>query len=82
MTTKNEVLAMASTGEGCLGRAAPSEPVFVLRAQDQFAPALIESWAAKVDVAKGAPTTKAKKARALAHQMRAWQELNSCKVPD
>lgn len=82
MTTKAEALALAEKGEGCLGKALPSEPVFILRAQDRFAPDLIEAWSHKVDVAKGAPTTKAKKARALAHQMRAWQEMNGSKVPD
>ena len=82
MTTKAQVIELANEGKGCLGKAALDEPVFVLRAQDKFAPDLLESWSHKVDVAKGCATEKGRKARALAHQMRAWQEMNSCKVPD
>jgi hypothetical protein len=82
MTTKAEALALANEGKGCLGKARPDEPVFILRAQDRFAPDLLESWSHKVELAKGTVTEKSRKARALAHQMRAWQELNSCKVPD
>lgn len=66
------------------------EPTFTLRAQDRFAPEILEAWADKVeravsgsigerpDLSKG----KVKRARALAHTMRAWQTLNHCKVPD
>ena len=66
------------------------EPTFVLRAQDKFAPSIIERWAAEVERENGcrigpeADKTKQKirEARALAHQMRAWQELNRSKIPD
>ena len=84
--TKEETIVAANNGEGCLGKAHAKEPVFVLRAQDKFAPDVIEVWATMV--ARGAAggvgfeTQKVKKARALAHTMRAWQELNSSKVPD
>ena len=82
MTTKREVIELANEGQGCLGKAGFDEPVFILRAQDRFAPDVIEAWAGKVEMAKGGQTDKSRKARALAHQMRAWQALHSCKVPD
>lgn len=73
-------------------REGTDEPVFVLRAQDQFAPALVEQWAREmdhwaklniVDVAvQSRRAQKIREARALAHQMRAWQALNRSKVPD
>ena len=46
MITKKEVLEAANRGEGCLGKAADNEPVFVLRAQDIHAADLVEKWAA------------------------------------
>jgi hypothetical protein len=80
MTTKREAIELANAGRGCLGRAALDEPVFILRAQDKFAPDLVENWANFVERARGTATEKTRKARALAHQMRAWQELNLVKV--
>jgi hypothetical protein len=66
------------------------EPVFVLRAQDQFAPQVIEYWASLVagavanTVSSKADATKQKvvRARALAHTLRAWQTLFGAKIPD
>lgn len=66
------------------------EPTFTLRAKDKFAPKLLEIWASEVeravvgDVSSAADRSKAKasEARALAHEMRAWQERNTCKIPD
>ena len=66
------------------------EPKFTLRARDAFAPQIIDAWAKEVEAAvKGVATSEAdktrqkvKQARALAHQMRAWQEMHDCKVPD
>lgn len=45
MATKKEVLEAAARGEGCLGRAADDEPVFVLRAHDSDAPEIVLAWA-------------------------------------
>lgn len=66
------------------------EPVFVLRAQDRFAPEVIEFWASRVgqhvagSIGDLPDKTKRKvsTARAKAHLMRAWQELNRSKTPD
>jgi hypothetical protein len=83
---------MTAAGKGTLGKAADDEPVFILRAKDRYAPQIVEAWARAVDcdtfnVVSGtenidATRAKIKEARALAHSMRAWQELNSCKRPD
>lgn len=43
--TKKELLEAALRGEGPLGKAADDEPVFLLRAQDNLAADLVESWA-------------------------------------
>lgn len=90
MATKRENMEQAAAGTGCLGKAHDDEPVFILRAQDRFAPGLVERWADMVEHANSprvgdvAEKTrqKIKGARALAHQMRAWQELNLPKIPD
>lgn len=75
---------------GCFHNSSDDEPIFVLRAKDKFAPELIEEWAIKVEWAVSGTVSqeadksrdKVKYARALAHQMRAWQELNTSKIPD
>lgn len=74
----------AIRGEGCLGKAAPDEPVFVLRAQDRFAPMLVELWANMLTLAatEAWQDTKAEEARKLAAEMRAWAKVNGDKVPD
>lgn len=66
------------------------EPVFEFRAQDRFMPEVLEFWANKVEAAVANTVSgeadksryKVKKARALAHTVRAWQTLNYTKVPD
>lgn len=82
MSTKQNEMEMALAGKGCLGRAAADEPVFILRAQDLLAPSAVEGWASRVDQLRGYVTDKTREARALAHQMRAWQEVHTSKVPD
>ena len=66
------------------------EPVFVLRAQDAYAPSAIVAWSGLVGSAvDGKPATdnsiiKATTARQLAEDMRAWQEKHylKVKIPD
>jgi hypothetical protein len=66
------------------------EPTFTLRAQDRFMPEVLEFWASKVEQSVNGSISdtadksreKAKKARALAHTVRAWQTLNYTKTPD
>lgn len=75
---------------------AQGEPVFVLRGQDALAPNAIEAWARSLEAAERQawtrlnfnrlgdfePSYKVKEARAIAHDMWAWQERNFSKVPD
>lgn len=70
--------AAAVAGEGCLGKAHPDEPVFILRAQDVLAAALVDRWA---DLAQRAGTSygKVHEARVLAQKMREWPTR---KLPD
>ena len=78
----------AMRGQGCLGKARDDEPVFVLRAKDQFAPILVGLWVHLVLMAArnglGAPSSgeKAEEADVLRHLMLDWQRANGCKVPD
>ena len=68
----------------------PAEPTFELRAQDRFAPAVLEFWADQVEravqntVSQEADKSrhKVKLARATAHMMRAWQAVHRSKIPD
>jgi hypothetical protein len=68
--------------DGCLSRVRPDEPIFVLRAQDVFAPEVVECWADHVEGAAGEDAPKVVEARKLAAQMREWQRQNAAKVPD
>jgi len=61
----------AARGEGCLGKAHPDEPVFVLRAQDALAADLVEKWAIWARAA-GCPNDKVNEAFSLAEDMRRW----------
>lgn len=56
----------------CYDKLGPDEPFFVLRAQDQLAPPLIDLWCDKALIG-GASADKIKEARALAQEMRGWK---------
>jgi hypothetical protein len=59
----------------CLSKAQDEEPIFVLRAQDLFAPQLVRAW---VELARPAGTPKAKLDEALALAA----HMEGAKVPD
>jgi hypothetical protein len=82
--TAFETICAADHGMGCLGKAAPDEPVFVLRAQDKFAPVLVRLWASLVlnETSAGGNTDKAQQAEMIAHEMSIWQMENKKKLPD
>jgi hypothetical protein len=61
----------AARGEGCLGKAADDEPVFVLRAQDALAADLVEKWAIWARM-HGCPNDKVQEALVLVEDMRRW----------
>ena len=79
----------AIRGEGCLGKAALDEPVFILRGQDVLAPNLIRLWAQQLIERADLPergvddkyTHKAAEALEIADAMDEWQQYHS-KLPD
>lgn len=83
MSTAKETIEAALRGEGCLGKAADDEPVFVLRAQDLTAPERVLDWAIRVQQLRG-EIPKTIQARSDAVEMRDWQRRNykRVKVPD
>ena len=69
----------------------PNEPVFVLRAQDAYAPATVRAWAAmclqryndpRQDAATEPTRAKGQRAQSLASEMCRWQAAHGCKAPD
>lgn len=56
---------------GCFAKAADDEPVFVLRAQDILAPAIVDLWVAAARLL-GASTEKILAATMTADAMRNW----------
>lgn len=80
MKAREEIAAL-DAGEGPLAKAAPNEPIFILRAQDRLAPSVVESWA-DLAAALGAPFEKVREARELAESMKRWQRRHGAKTPD
>lgn len=76
--------------DSCLAKAGDDEPIFVLRAQDELAPDIVDEWATRVNMcyAMAPPSVRAsielkiQEARDLADAMRAWQKAHGSKVPD
>lgn len=60
---------------------AEDEPVFLLRAQDKLAPAVLRHWAGLHVIFDGDPVLT-EMIRAFSYQMEDWQKKNGCKVPD
>jgi hypothetical protein len=65
----------------CYDKAAPDEPIFVLRAQDILAPTTILEWA-YLALQHGTPLEKVTEAMECAKSMREWQESHTSKTPD
>ena len=83
MATKREELAMLVLDQGCLGRAADDEPLFILRAQDRAMVPTIRSWIEHA-LAAGTPAESPKLLEAAAYLRRVeiWQATHSCRAPD
>lgn len=64
-----------------MGLIPEEEPVFLLRAQDQLAPAKVREWAEAASVA-GCDPIIVRHAHEHADAMLAWQRENGCKLPD
>jgi hypothetical protein len=74
MATKAETLAQAARGEGCLGKAADDEPVFVLRAKDPAAVLAVRIWCS-IALALGAhEPEKIADAEVEASRMQCWRD--------
>ncbi len=66
-----------------INKLAKGEPYFILRGQDKLAPQIIETWATLLEnTGTLGKSYKIKEARAIAHEIRAWQERNFSKTPD
>jgi hypothetical protein len=78
------------SNDPCRDNAKEGEPLFTLRAQDQFAPMLVRLWADMVKMShKGEgmednvkTTLKTDSAFEIANAMEAWQRAHGSKVPD
>ena len=72
--------------DSCLAKVKDDEPIFVLRAQDAYAPILVRFWAnlvaSQYRKEGRTMTPKVKEAEVLALQMEDWQRANAAKVPD
>jgi hypothetical protein len=66
--TKEENLEQPAS---CLNKAAPDEPIFVIRAKDPIGAWIVREWAYRAGVIHGAE--KSGDAYAVAHAMEAWR---------
>ncbi len=66
---------------GTLSKCTPDEPVFVLRAKDVLAPAVVRIWA-QIARLYNVPLRKRVEAMDLATEMESWQASNGSKTPD
>lgn len=79
MATKQDTINQALDGMGCLGKASPGEPVFVLRGQDVHAPYAVRQWAEVAAVVLGYEHPKVREAIGCARAMEQWPHR---KLPD
>jgi hypothetical protein len=80
MSLKRDEIANPNS---CLNKAADDEPIFVLRANDPVAAAIVRIWAERYvsekiehntdGILTGAQLLKAQEARGLANQMDSWR---------
>lgn len=80
MATKRDEMANPA---GCWNKADLDEPVFILRAQDYFAPGVVRAWARRAAI-RGVNEAKVNEALSLAILMDEWQHSHAqqVKVPD
>jgi hypothetical protein len=72
----------AMNGKGPLGKAAPDEPVFILRAQVKMMPSVVQIWTDELASLLGQDHPKVKEARELLEKARFWQAQNPTKYAD
>lgn len=79
-TTQAETLEDALQGKGCLGRALPDEPVFVLRSRDVTFVRVVDYWIAQAAL-EGVTEAKIDEARVVLQDAVEWRKRNAVKVP-
>lgn len=79
--TKAEVMEEAALGKGCLGRAAPDEPVWIVRAHDEQFVDSVAGWIAGAR-ARGVGANKIKSAQQVLEAGREWRRDHGTKVAD
>lgn len=79
MSTKQQEVNLLTQGLGCLGKAHPDEPVFVLRGQDVHAPYAVRQWAEAAAIMLGNAHPKVMEALRCADAMEKWPTQ---KLPD
>lgn len=70
------------TNDLTISKAAKDEPLFTLRAQDRFAPMIVQLWADLTATQHGRDSTKVQDAYTTADEMAVWQRNNIAKFPD
>ena len=75
---KAETIEAALRGEGCLGRAADDEPVFVLRAKDPCMAAIIDRWCGLAP--EYHEREKIEQARTEINDVNRWRRKNGYRV--
>jgi len=68
--------------DSCLNKAKDDEPIFVLRAQDAFAPHLVAAWINLAAATLGFSHPKIAEATDLLAQIHGWQRNHGKKIPD
>lgn len=79
MATARTEIENAVNGRGRLGKAAPDEPVFILRGQDLHASYAVRQWAEAAAVLLGTAHPKVQEAIRCAEAMERWPVR---KLPD
>ena len=74
---KSEEVANPSS---CLNKAAEDEPLFVLRANDELAPYIVEEWAQCRIHQRGRDDPKALEAIQCANRMREWKDSQQTRM--
>ena len=65
------------------GKIAEDEPVFLLRAKDELAPAVMQFWVDRLCIReREGDTVTVKAVQKHIDLMKEWQKKNGCKTPD
>lgn len=81
--TKATELELNEMGEGCLGRSADDEPIFILCARDRSSSKTVRQWVQNAKDAGCTNEAKLEEALQLATDMDVWRAAHGGgKVPD